>query len=77
MAAAKEFAREQAQAQKRDFVLVVTVLPANPGAKLLYEQLGFNVDSITETEIELVFEAEWPRQSRSRYTRTHFSHREL
>lgn len=57
MAAAKRFAKEQAQAGNRDFFLVVTVLPANPSAKLLYENLGFKVRSVTDAEIEMVFEA--------------------
>jgi ribosomal protein S18 acetylase RimI-like enzyme len=57
MAAAKRFAKEQAQAGNRDFFLVVTVLPANPSAQLLYEKLGFKVRSVTDAEIEMVFEA--------------------
>ncbi|OIW34512.1 acyl-CoA N-acyltransferase [Coniochaeta ligniaria NRRL 30616] len=64
MAAAKHFAREQAEAQKRDFFLVTTVLAANPGAKLLYEKLGFRIASVTEAETEMIF-----GQSRSRCTR--------
>jgi ribosomal protein S18 acetylase RimI-like enzyme len=55
MAAAKRFAWEQAEAQNRGCVLVVTVLTTNPDAKLLYEKLGFEIQSITEPEIEMVF----------------------
>ncbi|KAH8905139.1 hypothetical protein BR93DRAFT_929385 [Coniochaeta sp. PMI_546] len=57
MATAKQFAREQAEARRRDFFLVVTALTANPGAKMLYEKMGFKVKCVTETEIEMIFEA--------------------
>jgi ribosomal protein S18 acetylase RimI-like enzyme len=56
MAAAKRCVAKEAAAQKRHFRLVLTVLTANQDAKLVYEKLGFKVESITEDEIEMVFE---------------------
>lgn len=57
MAAAKQFAHKRAEAQKRNFFLVATVLSTNPSAKILYENLGFKPKNSTATEVEMVFEA--------------------
>lgn len=56
MARAKRFAQDEAEARNRGCVLVLAVLAANADAKILYEKLGFKVKTITETEIEMVFE---------------------
>lgn len=56
MAHAKRFARVEAEARKRAFIFVITVFPSNAVAKMAYEKQGFKVKSVTEHEIELVFE---------------------
>jgi GNAT superfamily N-acetyltransferase len=57
MAAAKQFACEQADARNRDFFLVATLLTANLGSKIFYEKLGFETANIMDAEIEMVFKA--------------------